>query len=343
VVAVDVFGKSKQRLGACRRARKIEQTVVNVRVQTLARYFLIAGVLFVFSSVSAGAMLDAYSVLVLPVAVAVYAARRQMNAALGLIAFCGFGAMASGRGIEAGLLYALVATAGLPIGIGVVRHWTYGWTLAAVAGTAALAVVGGILESWEGWLALCRVGHETFLAQFGKDLPPYLIEAFEWVKTHWAEVGAGFHFSLVLMCSLGALWAALAILRRWYDVEGVQGSFREARVTEWLVWAAIAVAGLWFADRQWPDLGLRIVTWNTAIGLAAIYWLNGLSVLWYGLDVLRPGLMGYLGAVLLVVSFGIHPICLIGLFDTWVNFRRLFDRIVTERKRREQAEQTDDK
>jgi len=317
--------------------------VVNVRVQTLMRYFLIAGVLFVFSSFSAGAYLDAYSVFLLPVPVAVYAARRRMNSALGLVAFCGFGAMASDRGMQATLLYALVATAGLPIGIGVVRRWTYGWTLAAVAGTAAVAVVGGILENWEGWLAWSQSGYEAFAARYEKGLPPQLIEGMQWGRTHWGEVGVGLQFVLVLMGSLAALWAALAILRRRYEVEGIRGSFRVARVSEWLVWVAIAVAGLWFADRQWPDLGLRVFTWNTAIGLVAIYWLNGLSVLWYGLDVLRPGLLGYLGVVLLVVSFSFHPVCLIGLFDTWVNFRRLFDRIVTEKKRREQAEQTDDK
>ena len=317
--------------------------MVNVRVQTLTRYFLIAGVLFVFSSFAASAYLDAQSVFLLPVPVAVYAARRRMNAALGLVAFCGFGALASERGIQAGLLYALVATAGLPIGIGVVRRWTYGWTLAAVAGTAAVAVVGGIIENWDGWLGLWRVVHDTLGARYRSEMPPEWNQSMQWWQDHWAEIGVGLQFALVLMGSLVSLWAALAILRRRYAVEGVRGSFRMARVTEWLVWVAIAVAGLWFADRQWPDLGLRIFTWNTAIGLAAIYWLNGLSVLWYGLDVLRPGLLGYLGVVLLVVSFSFHPVCLIGLFDTWVNFRGLFDRIVTERKRREQAEQTDDK
>lgn len=317
--------------------------MVNVRVQILVRYFLIAGVLFVFSSFSAGAALDPYGVFLLPVPVAVYAARRQMNAALGLVAFCGFGAMLSDRGMQAGLLYALVAAAGLPIGIGVVRRWTYGRTLAAVAAMATVAVVGGILESWQDWLGLWRAVHDTLNARYRSEMPPEWLESMQWWRDHWAEVGVGMQFALVLMGSLAAVWAALAILRRRYAVEGVRGSFRETRVTEWLVWAVIAVAGLWFADQRWPDLGLRIFTWNAAIGLAAIYWFNGLSVLWYGLDVLRPGLLGYLGVVLLVVSFGFNPVCLIGLFDTWVNFRRLFDRIITERKRREQAEQTDDK
>lgn len=308
----------------------------------LMRYFLIAGALFVLSSFSAGALLDPYSVFLLPVPVAVYAARRRMNAALGLVAFCGFGAMASGRGMQAALLYALVATAGLPIGLGVIRRWTYGWTLAAVAGTAAVAVVGGVIENWADWLALLRVAHERFNAQYQNEMPPEWVEYMQWWRGHLADLSVGMVFSVVLMGSLMAMWVALTVLRRRYQVAGIRGSFREARVAEWLVWAVIAVAGLWFADRQWPDLGLRIFTWNTAVGLAAIYWLNGLSVLWYGLDVLRLGLLGYLGVVL-VVLFSFHSVFLIGLFDTWVNFRRLFDRIVTERKRREQAEQTDDK
>lgn len=320
--------------------------VDNVRVQTMAKFFLIAGVLFVFSSFCASARLEAYSVFLLPVPVAVCVARRRLGLALGLVVFSGLGAMSSDRGFQSGLMYALIAMAGMPIGLGVLHRWSYGKTLAAVAATASVAAVGGILANWQDWLALSRVGYDTFMAQYANQMPPQFAESMQWGQAHWADVGVGLQFALVLMGSVAAMWAALNVLRRRYGLSGLRGSFSRARVSEWLIWAAIAVAALWFADRNWPDLGLRAFTWNTAIGLAAVYWLNGLSVLLYGLDVLRPGLLGYLGVVLLVVSFGFHPVGLIGLFDTWVNFRRVIDRIVEERKRREeaeQAEQTDDK
>ena len=94
------------------------------------------------------------------------------------------------------------------------------------------------------------------------------------------------------------------------------------RPPDWMVWLVILAAAAWFADRRWPGGPLRPVGWNAAIGLASVYSLNGLAILAYGMTVLgiKPFIAGMIGLAL--VAFGPQPLMAIGLFDTWVDFRR---------------------
>ena len=100
-----------------------------------------------------------------------------------------------------------------------------------------------------------------------------------------------------------------------------------------------------FIEQQWPNTALRTLCWNTALGLAAVYWLNGLSVLAYALGGVRAHPLMTVGAVLtffyLLYCDPVLVVSLVGLFDTWGDFRRKIDAIVTARRLREQSDEDD--
>ena len=282
--------------------------------------------------------------VVFPIPMAVQLMRRRPYAALG-VALCaaavGFIALGSFTGA---LYYALMAATGFPLGAGIARHWTYGWTVTAVAGLAYVLIAGNILGSWEEWKVQMDRMYDTLIAGIQSGAPKeaspediaVLTENVRWMKGHVTQVGLGtllwpFAAAACVVLTLATRW-----FRRTFGVEGVRGSFRTMRVSEWLVWAAIATAALCFAAHQWPAVVLSIAAWNTAVGLAIVYWLNGLSILVYALGVLKPHLFVYFAFMILLLSFGIHPaLCFLGLFDTWGDFRGAVDRVVAARKRRE--------
>jgi uncharacterized protein YybS (DUF2232 family) len=168
-----------------------------------------------------------------------------------------------------------------------------------------------------------------------KDLYLQNAQWLKWLKEHWAEVGLGTFAWPIAAGTCVVLSVLSRILRRRYGIAGVRGSFSTMRTSEWLVWAAIAVAGLFFAERTWPSLTLRLISWNGALALSAIYWMNGLSIMIYAVGALRQHVMMYLALVALLIALGMHPVlCLIGLFDTWADFRGALDRIVAAIKRR---------
>ena len=92
-------------------------------------------------------------------------------------------------------------------------------------------------------------------------------------------------------------------------------------------WAGIALRS-WFAEREYGGVELRFVTWNMAVGLSSIYFLNGCAIFLYGLQVLAPGLFLIAMFVLMMVMTGLYPLLsVVGLFDTWANFRMRMDRL----------------
>lgn len=142
---------------------------------------------------------------------------------------------------------------------------------------------------------------------------------------NWPNVYIGFSFAGVLMgvcVSIG--WTYRAVRRR-TDLNPV-GSFSDFRPHEATVWVVIAAALLAFANSYWLVPWLQMLCLNAAIGLFALYWLNGLSILLYGFDALKPNPI--LAVVFLLVMFlfgGIAMLSVVGLFDTWGEFRKRID------------------
>ncbi len=304
-------------------------------------YMLIAGVIFVGSMLALLTGPTPVAAVLFPIPVALYVARHQMGRTLGLIACAVAGAVATVAGGEfafwtkgaAVAQCVLLASAGVPLGMGIARKWTYGWTLTATAAVAYVGVLCGIAFVWSEWQAVPQKATDIIVSSQASaqdatwDL---VVQNTKWLKDHWLDVSFGmFAWPLAAGLSISISMVA-ARTREKFNLDGLRGSFREMRVSEWLVWAAILVAVLWFVGSHWPGTVPSVLTWNAAIALAAIYWLNGLSILVYGYQMLRPNLFFCLVVLWLLILTGVYPaLCLLGLFDTWADFRKTVDRIVT--------------
>ena len=146
-----------------------------------------------------------------------------------------------------------------------------------------------------------------------------------WMLENWRDVYLGFSFagSLAGVClSLGWIYRGV---RRETELEPM-GSFSDLRPHDAMVWFAIGTALLGFANSYWPAAWLQATALNTAIGLFALYLLNGFSILLYGISELRPNPI--LALVFLLVMFffgGVFMLGIVGLFDTWGEFRKRID------------------
>jgi uncharacterized protein YybS (DUF2232 family) len=151
---------------------------------------------------------------------------------------------------------------------------------------------------------------------------------------HAVGFGVGFVFGLITASVYTSVTGG--VLRRLLGRPGFAGSFKDFRPTEWLVWGAIAVALGCLLEYHWPNPVLRAVAWNSAIALASVYWFNGLSIVVYGVHVLRPGLLAFAGFLLVVIALinlGMMPVLgLVGLFDTWGDYRRKLDALGAARR-----------
>ncbi|MCX5757699.1 MAG: DUF2232 domain-containing protein, partial [Candidatus Hydrogenedentes bacterium] len=245
----------------------------------------------------------------------------------------------------------LITAVGFPLGIGIGRRWTYGWTVAAVAGFAYLVALGSVVNAWDAWIAQAQVVYDALLAQVRSQAPTgqegaeLLAQNVGWLKDHWPQLGVGLLLWPIVIEACFGVSILSGWLRRRFGIEGVRGSFRTMRVSEWLVWLVILVAAVCFVAYRRPDAMLRLAGWNAAVALAGIYWFNGVSVLVYAIDALRPQGLLYLAIVVgmvWAVLEGFHPaLCFVGLFDTWADFRKLADRLAAARKRREEESKED--
>lgn len=247
-------------------------------------------------------------------------------------------AISGGRAAIEGLYGALgAAVLGAFVGGGIAMRVRFGMLVAAAAMAAFIIFMiplAGQLDT------VSELHTQTAATLAGPDAPPAgreqtLLELQEWIYGHWKYLFVGMAFGSALFSAAVAAYAAVFWLRRKQTLEGV-GGFRTMRPPDWLVWLVIVAAGLWFLDRSWPNEWVRMAGWNLAIALAAVYWLNGLSVLTYAVAVLRPHpvLVVVLMAAIILLQLGV-ALLFIGLFDTWGEFRPKLDRLVAARLNRE--------
>jgi len=303
-------------------------------------YLLISGALFLGCVATAAVNRSSLGLALFPVPVAVYLVRERLDRSLGLLMCAAFAGLATVGTLWAALYYALLAAIGLPLGIGIRRRWSYGWVATFVVGVAFALMLGSILRAWPEWLAWNRSAYDAMIATLtlqmhdaGDERVTILHNSLTWLKDHWPEVGLGMLFAQVAICACVGVSVTSAWLRRYSGLSGPRGSFREMRPTEWLVWGAILVAVLWFVDYYRPVGALRIITWNSAIGIATVYFLNGLSILAYAFAVFRPHVLVCMAVVVLLWTLRVVPVlCFVGLFDTWGNFRMKCDELAAARR-----------
>ncbi|NUM55192.1 MAG: DUF2232 domain-containing protein [Candidatus Hydrogenedentes bacterium] len=229
----------------------------------------------------------------------------------------------------------VVAALGLPIGVGTGRGWSYGRVVAAAA-AAVTAVVGTYLAlCWDAFnriidsmIALFVEQLNTNAANLDREIVDRQLESIRWFGQNKFAFVVGVEFAVYLALTCAFVSITAIVLRRRFADPGPVGAFRDMHPPDWLVWVGIVTALAWFVDREYGGFELRFVTWNVAVGLSSIYFLNGCAIFLYGLQVLAPSL--FLIAMLVVVFLmsGLYPaLSFIGLFDTWANFRMRMDRL----------------
>jgi hypothetical protein len=312
----------------------------------MLRYALIVGALFLGCLGASEAGLYFLGAALFPIPIAVYLGRRNAGRAVGLLACAALAEwIGSGTVIET-VFYTLLAGAGIPLGLGIALRWTYGWTVAVVAGFLYAVIAVAFISVWPEWVAQSQAAWDVLLHELRDattdsegESAAAMARMVVWMKEHWAAVGLGLWLWPVVIAACSGVSVVSGWLRRRWNTAGLRGSFREMRTSEWLVWTTILVALMCFADQRWPELGLRVISWNSAVALAAIYWLNGLSIFVFTLDALRTHFLLVATMVLLFVWAMPHPLlCAIGLFDTWADFRGRLHKAIAARKHREQSD-----
>lgn len=302
--------------------------------------------LLVLVLMGTAALLPPVALLVAPVPVAVFMARgnwRQCGLILALISVTG---AVTGGGFEGGAAFLMAGVVGIPLGAYLRRRATYG---SAVTLTAALffilyaLIMVGAWDDVESTVEELKTQLQLITGdQRSEDVDAQTLaqaQLQEWLLDHWREAVLGLTFvgvflGVCLVASITSGW-----LNRGGMGQGFVGSFRTMRPPEWLVWVVIATAGLWFLDQQWPSGALRLVAWNAAFALSGVYWANGLSVLLYSLGQWRPGPLVLALIVMALVFLNLMSLLpLLGLFDTWGEFRTKVDKWVAAREARDKSQ-----
>jgi len=242
---------------------------------------------------------------------------------------------------QAGLFYGLFVLAGVVLGAGIRRQHTFGavvsrvtaWTCAVFAGFVAFHM------TWSVWEQQAAASYDAVLAQTrdaGGDAAGQeaALDLLRWMLVeHWADVSAGLMFGSFLVCAALATGATAFWVRLRHDLPGPRTGFETMRPPDWLVWPAILCAVAWFVEQRAPNGVTRAIAWNAAIGLAAIYWLNGLSLVVYAVRHLRPHAFVVIALVVFMIYAGGWMLSFAGLFDTWWEFRVKVDRLVAAREK----------
>jgi len=300
------------------------------------------------------------SFVLFPIPVAIAIVRRNSNFVHALFA-CVAMAGAAGIAVDTGAaisrdsvvlmaltatFYIFVAFVGVPLGWGILSRWPYGRIVALVtavifAVVLPINIVGwetihdesvGVLDWFEGQLERQADSASTDTREQQRD-------AIAWLRLHNMDLFFGLvAFGTVLIGTCITLSGTSAGLRIWFGEPGPTSSFAEMRPPDWLVWSVIAVAVLYFVEQRWSEDWMRAVVWNVAFGLGVIYWLNGLSVLAFASNALQPNFVVFALVLVVIFASGFIPIfCMVGLFDTWADFRTRVTALAQARK--EQADE----
>lgn len=251
------------------------------------------------------------------------------------------------------LWYVAIAAAGLTMGSAVRRQERFGTALAVSTGIAWTATGLHLALNWDHWIQKGAWANTLWQGQMTRgvatrDLPPDIVEqqremAEALFVTYWPHVSVGLLFGMTVVVFALELWAGNTWLKWWRGMPGLRRTWLETRAPDWMAWVVVAVAAMGLVDDMaWPHPVLQAVSWNAGIALAAVYWVIGIAVLFYILRAISAHPIVYVAAVIMLVALPQMDLTLsvVGLFDTWADFRRRLDASLEARKNRE--EQGDD-
>ncbi len=269
-----------------------------------------------------------------------WAVGRPRLAGVTVLGAAAIGGMVTLR-IPAGVFYALFVLAGLVLGQGIRHAWPFGRVVAVFTAVTFGAFTGFVMfhMTWSGWQRQAAASYEAFEVQMrgaAEDPAEHeaVLEFLRWILVErWADVSIGLTFASFLTGAVLAVGVTAFWVRIRHGMPGPRTTFASMRPPEWLVWPVIACAGLWFVEQRASHDVLRAVAWNGAIGLAAIYWLNGVGIVVYAVRHLQPHVFVVAALVLFLMYAGGWLLSIVGLFDTWWELRVKVDRVVAVREK----------
>jgi uncharacterized protein YybS (DUF2232 family) len=225
----------------------------------------------------------------------------------------------------------------LSLGLGAVlilmmlrRQWPF--ELIVVACTAAImAVMTAALLVWAGSpAALVKAMHDAMAAAMGHADGLYQKMGLSLAESR-AVSSRVLEITTTLAPALGAMVGAvmvlmnLAVVWRWLGKArlGYQlfGGLTKWRTPEWLIWFLLITGfGLFI-----PLEPMRTAAANGFVLIAAIYFCQGLAIVAYYLQMLAMPMMlrGLIYVIALLQPILAAAVCLAGVFDMWIDFRRL--------------------
>jgi len=310
---------------------------MNSSARPVAAYAVAWLALFLLGQVFANLALHHVAVLLFPLPVALGLATGAPVRSIGyVVAAALVGATAVGPAGGA-FFYTVGAASGWLLGYLYIQRWSFGRVVAVMTTVVFAGVLATLARDWFVWRRYMSMYWESAVASVREstrspETTEMLVESIRYFDRNWEFMGVGVAFGSILIGVTAVVGIGSAFLRRVDSDAGTSTRFRDVRPPEHLVWLAIAVAIAWLVDNRWHDEVLRLVTWNGALGLAAVYWLAGFAIVLYTLAVANVNVFLSTMLILFIFYLGLHPIvCSIGFFDTWWNFRARVDRLAAQR------------
>lgn len=210
------------------------------------------------------------------------------------------------------------------------RQFAFEWIVVATTTVMMLAVTAALMLRAGSPAELARQTHDALAAAmnhadiFYQKLGMSISESKE-VATRVLDVTASLSpaFGAIVVGIMVLL--NLALVWRWLGNQGVGyqlfGGLTTWRTPEWLIWFLLLTGFGLFV----PLEAGRIVATNGFVVIAAIYFCQGLAIMAYYLQMLSMPMIvrGTIYLIALLQPILAALVCLAGIFDMWIDFRRL--------------------
>ncbi len=228
-----------------------------------------------------------------------------------------------GFALSLGLATALIA-------VMIRRQWSFELIVSTTT-AAMLAAVTTALLVWAGSpAALARQLHHSVAAAMSQSATMYeklgmsRTESRQ-ISDRMLEVTAQLLPALAAMLGAVTLLVNLGLVARWLGKEKIGYPLFRGLVTwrtpDWLIWLLLATGFGMFL----PLEAVRLAAINGFVLVAAIYFCQGLAIIAYYLQMLAmPRIVrGTIYVIALLQPVLAALVCLAGVFDMWIDFRRL--------------------
>jgi len=202
----------------------------------------------------------------------------------------------------------VLVTAALTLAAGVITAFAIAGSVEGLAANVHSALANGIARGRDFYKVL---GMETGL---GREAEASMVEATMRLTPALVALVAGFGALL----NLGAFWRLGGQRRLSYSLFG---DLARWSAPEWLIWVLLATGFAMFV----PMPALAVVALDAFACVAAVYFCQGLAIVAFYFKALTipPWVRGLIYFVIIVQPVLAALVCAGGIFDLWIDFRRL--------------------